>query len=194
MGVLHIATGSHMFWDFGSLRQRLCGFLCACCCGSSNLRLRRRCGVPSASCRGIGSRHQSVIAHQNWLSRAHGKVEVLDSCFLRPACLVLEHIRCSVFVLFRGAQMLVERRIDEPCGRRNDSARKHCVHTLAKPQYVFDPSVAHPSWTGFASLCWTGRTDIVETSQRPQRLRILFCPFGLDVTHPSVSDRIRPPN
>ena len=77
MDVLCIVTGSHVFWDFGSLCQRRCGVFCAdCCgsgnpcacwCGSSNRRLRRRCGVPCASCRGIGSRHHSVIAHQNWL-------------------------------------------------------------------------------------------------------------------------------
>ena len=49
-------------------------------------------------CRGIGSRHHGVIAHQHWLSRAHGKFEVVDFCFRCPACLVLEHIWCSVFV------------------------------------------------------------------------------------------------
>ena len=85
---------------------------------------------------------------------------------------------------------------------------------LARPLYVFDPSVAQPSWTVTYVLCSTGfgfrahiietsqtirpsvlnrfglRADIVEKSQRPQRLRVLRCPFVLDKLRPSVLDEV----
>ena len=44
--VLHFVTDSRMFWVFGSLFQRRCGVFLASCCGSGNLVLSRRCGVP----------------------------------------------------------------------------------------------------------------------------------------------------
>ena len=48
-----------------------------------------------------------------------------------PACL-------GAAIVFRfscilGAQMVVDRRLDLPCGRPNDNAEKHCVHMLAFP-------------------------------------------------------------
>ena len=190
----------HMFWGFGSLCQWRCGVFCAGCCGSRNLFLPVVAApllpavVPAVAASAVDITACSLTKIS--YSRAHGTLGSLThdsfvrlaspsgSCGVAFSCLFLVHRWWSA----DGLMNLVEDRIKMP-----ESIEYTCSQGLIT---CLIPRLLNQVGR-FQRLCWTGfgfrarivetsqtirpsvlnrfglRADIVEQSQRPQRLQVL---------------------